>query len=223
MNAMNELIAAMGAAAPAAPFRIRQGTIISVQADSTTTVTIAGSDTQITGVKVASSCCPIPGATVWLATDGRDWFVLTALAPSGPAWAAMRQSAAQSIPNNTWTDLSWTSRAETAEYGATVSNSGLVCVVPGLYQVTGTVDFVSNATGQRHSALALNGNIAIQGTGHNTAAGSQPTRLRADGLLRLTPGDVVNLSANQNSGAALNTITGAGFNMIRMVWIGPTP
>lgn len=223
MTDFNDLISALGSSARIAPLRLRQGSIITVDSTSTCTVTIAGSTTSISGIKYASHVCPTPGATCWLATDGSDWFVLATLAPAGPAWGAMRKSTAQSIPANAWTDLSFTSRTDTASYGVTLNNSGLVCVVPGLYQVTGTLDFATNATGQRHAALTLNGSLFITGTGGDATGGGDVARLRADGLVRLTAGDLVGIAAFQSSGAALNTATGAGHNLIRMVWVGSTP
>ena len=217
---LNNLVTAISQSAPAG-IRFRQGVIQSVQSNGTATVQIAGSTTNISGIKVASHTCPVPGASCFLATDGRDWFILNTFAPTGPAWGAMRQSAAQSIPNATLTALSWANRTDIAANGVTVGNSGLTCVVPGLYQITGQVSFVTNITGQRHCLIQLNGNTIIHGSGSNASTGTEISRHRADGLWNLAINDVINLAAYQNSTAALNTQTGAGYTLLRMVWIGP--
>lgn len=221
MTDMIELAAEIVRASSNAPIRLRQGVISSVNANGTANVTVAGSTIVLTDIKVASHVCPVPNTTVFLATDGRDWFVLSSLAPNGHAWGAMRQSAAQSIPNATFTDLSWSNRTDTIANGVTLGNTGITIVVPGLYHVTATVVFTANSTGQRHARLNVNGGVVIQGTGGNAAAGSDVTRLRADGLLRLSVGDVINVDAYQSSTGALNTNTGAGANMLRAVWISP--
>lgn len=221
MTDINLIAAAIADAAPANKVRIRQGVIQSVNADGTANVNIAGSTITSNNIKVASNTCPVPNASCLLITDGRDWFITATLAPSGPAWGAMRQNAAQAIPDVTLTALDWTTRTDTAEKGVTPGNTGLTIVVPGLYQVTGQVNFASNATGIRHARLTINGNVIIEGTGTNAVTGAF-TRIRADGLLRLTPNDVVNLQVYQSSGAALNTNIAAGSNMIRAVWVGPS-
>lgn len=220
MTDMNLIASAIRDATPADKVRIRQGVIQSVNADGTANVTIGGSTITTNNIKVASHTCPVPTATCLLATDGRDWFITATLAPTGPAWGAMRQNVAQAIPDSTLTLIDWTNRTDTATNGLTIGNTGLTCVVPGLYQVTGMITFATNATGSRHARLTLNGNVIIEGTGTNATTGAF-TRIRADGLVRLAIGDVVNMQAFQSSGAALNTNTGAGSTLIRAVWIGP--
>ncbi len=65
--------------------RLRQGVIVSVEA-ATVTVTIAGSTTQVAGVKCLQSCRPVAGSTCWMLTDGRDLFVLGILGPDDTGW-----------------------------------------------------------------------------------------------------------------------------------------
>ena len=223
MTDMNELAAEIVRASSTAPVRLRQGVISTVNSDGSANVTVAGSTTVLTSVKVASHVCPVPGTTVFLATDGRDWYVLNTLAPSGNAWGAMRQAAPQSITSGAFAELSWSARTDTASRGVTLSNTGLVCVVPGLYHITAAATFDANATGQRHARLVVNGATVIQGTGGNASGGSDVQRLRADGLWRLAVGDVVNLSVFQSSTIPLSTTIGAGHNLLRMVWISPVP
>lgn len=221
MTDMNELAAEIVRASSNAPLRLRQGVISTVNSDGTANVTVAGSSTVLTSIAVASHVCPVPGTTVFLATDGRDWFIISSLSPAGNAWGAMRQSVAQSVATGTWTAMSWANRTDTAARGVTLGSAGLTCVVPGLYQITGAAAFPSNATGQRHMVLTVNATNVIHGTGGNAAAGGDISRLRADGLYRLSVGDVVNFELFQTSTVSLNTQVGAGYGMLRMVWISP--
>lgn len=218
---LNGLINALVSVAPDAPVRLRQGQIISVQADGTCTVTIGGGTTQVSGVKVSSSCCPLPNAGAWIATDGRDLFVMSTIAPAGPAYGHMRQSSAQSIPNGTWTELSWANRTDVTTSGVTVGSSGFTVVVPGVYQVSACVGFAANATGQRHLQIYKNGAAILQASGGNAASGSDIQRLSGSGNLRLAIGDVINATVFQTSTVSLNTQIGAGYNVLTLTWLGP--
>lgn len=219
---IKDLVAALADSAPAAPFKLRQGTIVSVQGTNTCTVTIGGSATQVANVHYDSSVCPIPNATCWLATDGRDWFVLSTLAPNGPAYASMRQSVAQSIPTASFTALNWTNRTETTATGMTIGNSGFTCIVPGLYTVSVAATFAANATGQRHLIITKNGTNEVQGYSTNAPTGSDICRMGIASTFALAIGDTVNATVYQSSGGALNTQIAAGHNILRAVWIGPT-
>lgn len=222
MTDLNALVEAIADAAPAAPFRLRLGTIVSVAANGTATITVGGGTNQVSGVKVAASCCPIPNATCWVATDGRDMFVISTLAPSGPAYGTMRQNAAQSIPNAAWTALDFTTRTDVISTGVTVGNTGLTVVVPGLYTISAAGGFAANATGQRHLVIYKNGSPLFHAAGGNAAAGSDVQRLSGSATFKLAIGDLINAYVYQTSTAALNTQIGAGYNLLTMAWVGPS-
>lgn len=220
-NDIKDLVAAMGSIAPDSRFRLRQGVIQSVAADGTVTVTIGGSTTSVSGIAVASHTCPIPGASCWLATDGRDWIVQATLAPTGPAWATMRQNAAQSIATGSFVAMNWTTRTETASAGMTLDNAGFIVVVPGLYQVNFAATFAANATGQRHAMIYHNGTVEVHGYSTNAVAGSDVCRMNVSTVVKCAIGDTINGVIYQSSGAALNTTIGAGHNILRATWVGP--
>lgn len=196
---------------------LRQGTVVSVQADSTVTVTIGGSSTEVAGVKVAASCCPVPGATCWLATDGLDLFVLATLAPAGIAWGTMRKSTAQTISTATWTALNWTSRTEDVAYGVTLGANGFTVVVPGIYTATGATAFSPDATGHRYARITKNGTAITSAGG---VAPSLTARTLAAATMKCAVGDVINLEAYQSSGADLNTAVDGAGNILAVAWIG---
>lgn len=222
MTDMRRVVAALAHAAPEAPFRLRQGQITACAANGTCTVTIGGDTTAVSGVVVASHVCPVPGAGCWIASDGRDLLVMALQPPDGPAYASARKTTAQAIPTAAWTALDWTSRSASSR-GVTLGNDGFTTVVPGLYQVEAAIDFVSNATGQRHCAIYVNGAAAWQGVGGDAAAGGDVTRLAASAILELTVGDLVNVYLYQSSGANLNTSAASSYNLMRMAWLGPKP
>ena len=66
-------------------WRLRQGAVVSVQPDYTATVTIAGSDVQVPGVRYIQE--PTPGKGVWLLANSTDLLVLGGTAEAGRALA----------------------------------------------------------------------------------------------------------------------------------------
>lgn len=219
---LSSLVAALASSGPAAPVRFRVGVVQTVAADGTATVTVGGSSTAITGVKVASSCCPVPGATCWLAVDGRDLFVLATLAPYGPAFGSMRQSSAQTVGTGAFTALDWTNRTDTTASGVTLGATGITCVVPGVYQVSVAASFAANTTGVRHLQIIKNGttvDFAVYST--NAPSGTEVCRMTGTVPIRLAVGDYVNGSVFQSSGGNLSTNVAAGHTTIRAVWLGP--
>lgn len=141
---------------------------------------------------------------VW---DGTAW---TSLPSSGymQPFGTMRQSAVQAIPNAGFTAMSWANRTDVTERSVTAGSAGFTIIAPGIYSINATPTFATNATGQRHSYISVNGTNAAQGA--SVAPQSQLARLNCSAILSLAAGDVVNVSLYQNSGAALNTDIGDG-------------
>lgn len=224
MSDLNALVSAIADSGSAAPVKFRQGAIVTVNTDSTANVTIAGSTTTITNVKVASHVCPIPGATCWLATDGRDWFVFATLGPTGPAFGTMRKSTAQNITSAAFTELAWGSRTDTTANGMALGSTGITVVVPGIYSVSANIDLDASSTaGSRYGVLYLNGAIVAQGNGGSAPSSATfNSRMGATAILKLVPGDIVNAGMYQNGGATYPTAVGAGYNVLSAVWIGPS-
>lgn len=222
MTDLNALVQAIGDAAPDAPVRYRMGQIISVQSNGTVTITVGGGTTEISGVKVASSCCPLPGATCWIATDGRDMFVTSTLAPSGPAFGQVRQNANQTIATATWTTLSFATRTDVVESGITVTNTGFTIVVPGLYTISAHHAIAYAANGSRFLSIGRNGTpLGYVATG--AMATNDTTRITSTVNVTCQVGDTITADVNQGSGGNLQTINSPGYNVLRAVWIGPIP
>lgn len=148
-------------------------------------------------------------------------FVMSTLAPYGPAYGSMRQNAAQSIGNGAFTDLNWATRTETTAIGITLGSGGFTIIVPGLYAVTVSATFVANATGQRHLNLIHNGTTEIQGFSTNAVTGSDLCRMTTASTFKCGVGDTINATVFQSSGGNLNTHIAVGANVLRAVWVGP--
>lgn len=130
-----------------------------------------------------------------------------------PIIADLRQTTAQTLPNNTWVALLFQAEDIDTHGGhSTTSNTGrYTCTLAGTYMFNGAVAFASHATGQRWCRWHLNGG-EIFGTGANVQAiTGQPTLLTArTAVMTLAVGDYVELAAFQSSGGNLDTyISGA--------------
>lgn len=210
-------------------FRLRQGQITAVASNNTCTVTIAGeTDNPISEVKYASAVCPVPGASCWIATDGRDLFVVATIAPYGVAWGNMRRTTAQTINNGTFVQMDFSTEANRADiynYGTTSSSSGITVLVPGLWAIMGSPTFVQNSGGNaRYSFITVNGTRAWQGAFAAESGGGSSTYapVPCAGTLKLQIGDVVGIQLFQNA-TNMNTLVGVGYGILNVRWIGPTP
>src|SRR5215831_948848 len=133
-----------------------------------------------------------------------------------PPTAQLRQQVAQSVPNTTFTsitfDLEDVDKDPTGAGGHSTSSntSRYTAVYSGWYEVTGAIAWTANATGRRASAWVVNGGIlnGSQQAGPATAASDAEVVTRTM-LIFLNVSDVVELQGYQESGGALNTLAGA--------------
>lgn len=223
MDIVGDLARILAPGEQRASMRLRQGKVIAVAADHTVTVTIGGDPTQISGVAVASHVCPIPGRACWLLVDGRDAFVLATIGGGGIAHGKQRQNAAQSIPHNVYTALSWATRTQVIERGVTQGASGLTIKVPGLWMVTASVIFPTNTTGIRALRLTRNGSSTDNpGILSDTPVNGQH-QMSVTEQLDCGLEDVLGAEVFQSSGVALSTVLGSTAGVITATWLGPSP
>lgn len=124
-------------------------------------------------------------------------------------------SAAQSLTNNTSTTIlldtaSTTPTTETYDPKSWFNNANDRIAVgqAGFYCVTANIAFAANATGRRTLTIAVNG--ADAGSVQVGAAPAGSTILSVSTNLFLAAGDLVTMTALQQSGGALNTVVVAG-------------
>jgi hypothetical protein len=174
---------------------------------------------QIDGTAISSiSAAKITSGNLGIArmpTGGGTWAVGGNLTTTGgfitnaeQPRASAFNSAAQSVPNNTWTAL--TLNSEDFDIGSlhsTAVNTSRMTIPTsgdGLYLIIATGYFAGNATGVRGIRLTKNGSIAASFTlSQNAGAGSFVAVLNT-ALLALVAGDFVEAQAFQDSGGALN-------------------
>jgi hypothetical protein len=122
----------------------------------------------------------------------------------------LNNSAAQSIPNTTWTNLTFDHEEyDTDGMHSLVTNTDrITCVTAGKYLVLGFVYFAANATGNRQLLLLKNGGSTeiFSFEGNPTASSGCLTNVYC--IIELAVGDYLQLQAYQNSGGALNSLSG---------------
>lgn len=223
MDLVTDLAKLIAPGAPPLGPRLRQGKIIAVANNHTATVTIGGDSTQIAGVAVASHVCPVPGRACWLLVDGRDAFLIALIGSGGVSHGKQRQSAPQTIPNNAFTALDWTSRTDVVENGVTQGNTGLTVKNAGLWLVIASTLFPTNTAGFRQLGITANGSTAGVPGALSASPPNAPHELATTATVPCAVGDVVGAVTYQNSGAALNTVMSSSHGFIIATWLGPLP
>jgi hypothetical protein len=149
-----------------------------------------------------------------------------------PPSVILRQTVSQSLPNNAYTALTFTTEdydnEATASYlsgvgmhDPAVNPSRMTCQTAGRYLLTGGCSFVSG-TGRRGLQWTVNG-VSVPATQIIFAAGStsgqdMPCRVT---IVSLSVGDYVELRAFQDSGAAMSLgVPSPGGSNATARWIG---
>jgi len=127
----------------------------------------------------------------------------------------------QSISNNSPTDLAFnTERFDTdGIHDTTTNNSRFTCKTAGVYQITGSILFSANATGDRSVAIKLNNDKYIAGN-LARAAGTIKTSMSVSVLWELEVDDYIELEVYQTSGGSLNleydALRSPNFQMVKV-------
>ena len=131
---------------------------------------------------------------------------LTTANPLIVPFARVYNNANISINNNTTTALTFNSeRWDTDNIHSTSTNTGrLTCKTAGVYNISASVQFESNATGTRAITILLGGTTVI-GSDQRLAANVATTcNLSIDYVFAVN--DYVEVQVYQNSGGALNVV-----------------
>jgi hypothetical protein len=141
----------------------------------------------------------------------------------GPPIAVLRQSAAQSVPNNTLPFTPITFDVEEIDsYGGHATNqSRYTAQVAGWYHVLGIINWAANASGRSVAQLFVNGAEARQTETPVCTAASGPTTNVCEAPLYLNVGDYVEIAGYQTSGAGLApSLNGTNLAaMLCVLWI----
>lgn len=129
--------------------------------------------------------------------------------------ATLYQGAAQSIPGNAFTAITFDSTTLDSYGGHSnvTNNSRYTAQVAGWYSVSGAAGWVNNTTGARGLEVMVNGASINGGSAIAAPSPGLSVTVTAVGAVEvfLAAGSYVELWAYQNSGGALNTNGGGAF------------
>lgn len=209
-------VASQLAAVPS--LRVRQGEVVSVSSYGVT-VTIAGSSTQITGVKYLGSYAPQVGAHVWLLTDGDDMFAIGHLAPRGVPALEVSISSALSLSNNVETAVTFDTEVGSDPWAMWSAGAATRLTVPldGWYSITGYGQFAANGSNVRALRIREGGSTVLAAQRMLPANSGTTDLTVTTGPVSLSATEYVELLAYQNSGGTLNLQVCS----MRIHYIGP--
>lgn len=127
---------------------------------------------------------------------------------SSPPSFRMYQAIAQSIANNTWTQITCDTSvydSDTGRGGSTPWAYTIPTGMAGRWQFSVKSGWASNATGMRAAALYKNGSPVADMQVNEQAATGQPSFVLSTGTPVVAAGDVMSIWGFQSSGGALNT------------------
>lgn len=211
---------------PQTSLRLRLGTVQSVQADRTCTVTIAGSTTAVAGVKYLGDVQPVPAKAVWLVSDGKDLFALGVIAGADRTFSPRAsRSSTQTIPDATDTAISFDA-VNSDSWGAWSAGepTRVYARLTGRYMAVGQVHFAANGTGIRTAFIERTGTSTVGRVTIAPAGAGSPTWLNVTAhAFDMTAGtDYVRLMVRQNSGGALDANNSSTFSpALSLVYLGP--
>lgn len=147
------------------------------------------------------------------------------LLPGREPSCKVRQSAAQSIPNATYSALLMdTEEWDPSDMHSTVTNTSRVTIAEsGLYLVIGQILYANQTTGERRAVVVTNGVLDAKDPHVVIRASAGAAHLfEVVGELSLVAGDYVELYGYHNQGAALST-AGGGYTHLSVRRVGARP
>lgn len=215
---MDAIAALAGQVASSPTLRVRQGEVVSVSSYGVT-VTIAGSTTQVSGVKYLGSYAPQVGAQVWLLTDGSDVFAIGHLAPRGVPALEVSTSSAAAIATASETAAVFDTVVGTDPWDMWegVTNPSRITVpLDGWYTFTAHSSFAANGTGVRGVKLRSGGATTLAWQRVSAAAAGTTELTVTCGAVSLSASNYVEATVEQTSGGNLNVTT-----KLRVSYVGP--
>lgn len=118
--------------------------------------------------------------------------------------ARLTKATAQSVGASAWTDIVFTSARFDTDRMFDSVNGRLVCRSAGRYDISAHISWVSNASGERIEAIAVNGTrVAIQGPGSASSANGRNSSVST--IVDLKVGDYVTAQAFSTAATSLSS------------------
>lgn len=206
--------------------RSHAGTVVSVQADRTITVTVAGSTQQVAGIRYLGESAPRPNTVVRLLADGPDLFAIGHLAADGSTLSPRAsRSTDQNITNSTDEAITFDGVNNDA-WGCWSSGQATRLTAPltGRYMAMGAVQWASNGTGIRRLIIEKTGTSTVARVDQAPAAAGSPTWQQVTShAFDMTAGtDYIRLMVRQSSGGTLAVTNSSTYApALSLIYLGP--
>jgi hypothetical protein len=190
--------------------RVRQGKVITVNANRTIDVQIAGDTNTLPSVRYLSNYAPKPDDQVWLLNSGADLLGIGMVAGVDRTLApTASRSTSQTITTSTHTKIIF----DTVDsdgwncWDVSPNPTRLTAPLTGRYIITGNVAFEAASSGHRAINILKNNTLELARSDFNPVSNSIDTHSTVTcHAVSLTKGDYVELRVWQNSGSDLDIL-----------------
>lgn len=205
--------------------RFRLGVVQSVSDNYTLSCTVAGSTTVLTGIRYLGHIHPVPGAPIWLITDGLDVFAFGVQAGANRTFAPrVSRSTDQNIGDATDTAITFDG-ANNDPWAAWSSGQAqrVYARITGRHIAIAQVSFAANANGLRSAWIERTGTSTIARVQHPAAGGGPMWINVVSQPFDMTAGtDYVRLLARQTSGGSLAATNSSTYSpALSLIYLGP--
>jgi hypothetical protein len=205
--------------------RLRQGTVITVNANRTMDVQIASDGFTLPSVRYLSNYAPKPSDQVWLLNDGADLLGVGMIAGADRTLApTASRSTSQTITTSTQTKVIFDEVDSDGWncWDVSPNPTRLTAPLTGRYIITGNVAFEAASSGHRAINILKNNTLELARSDFNPVSNSVDTHSTVTcHAVSLTKGDYVELRVWQNSGSNLNILDSGDHNpRFSLIYLG---
>jgi len=205
--------------------RLRQGTVITVNANRTMDVQIASDGFTLPSVRYLSNYAPKPSDQVWLLNDGADLLGVGMIAGADRTLApTASRSTSQTITTSTQTKVIFDEVDSDGWncWDVSPNPTRLTAPLTGRYIITGNVAFEAASSGHRAINILKNNTLELARSDFNPVSNSVDTHSTVTcHAVSLTKGDYVELRVWQNSGSDLNILDSGEHNpRFSLIYLG---
>lgn len=190
--------------------RLRQGTVITVNANRTMDVQITSDGFTLPSVRYLSNYAPKPSDQVWLLNDGADLLGVGMIAAADRTLApTASRSTSQTIATSTQTKVVFDAVDSDGWncWDVSPNPTRLTAPITGRYIITGNVAFEADSAGHRAINILKNNTVELARSDFSPVSNSIDTHSNVTcHAVTLTKGDYVELRVWQNSGNDLDIL-----------------
>ena len=158
--------------------------------------------------KIGTGAAQVAAGNHTHALDNLDGYIRQSTAIACRAY----RNTTQSIASSTWTAIQLNAEyfddvpsGVTEMHNNSTNNTRITCRVNGVYHIVGNVQWENDATGDRMTAIRLNGSTYV-GLNTTRARVSGNTNVNVSTVIKMSAGDFVELMAYQDRGSSLNAV-----------------